>query len=66
MIGSCEALSSLSGILAGLLGEIANLAPRFGEALRRVEVGEPAVAGDRGALEHAIDIAADQDGGRGC
>src|SRR5262245_61854483 len=51
-------VEELVWILAGFLGEAADLAPRFCEAFRPVEIGEPAVAGDRRALEDPIDISA--------
>ena len=49
------------GVLAGALGEAADLVPGADEALGGIVIGEPAIAGDGGALEHAVDIAADQD-----
>ena len=61
MIGSCAAFEQRVGILAGLLGEVADLRPGLREGFGRVEIGEPAVARRRGALEHAVDIAADED-----
>src|SRR5262249_60510420 len=38
------------------------LLPSLREALRRIEVGQPAVALRACALEHGIDVAADEDG----
>ena len=61
MIGSCDGVEQLVRILAGLLGEPRDLVPGLREVSRLVEIGEPAVAAAAGALEHAVDIAADQD-----
>src|SRR6185312_3563488 len=56
-----RSVEQLVGILAALLGEVAQLRPGFRERFRRVEISQPAVAAGRGTLQHAIDIAADQD-----
>ena len=61
MIGSCEALTSAVGILAGLRREISDLVPGLLEGVGTVEIGEPTVAGGRRALQDLVDIAADED-----
>src|SRR6266571_8307754 len=48
-------------IAPGLLGVAAHACPRAGETLDRVIIREPAVALRRRALEHGVDVAADQD-----
>src|SRR3989449_9483147 len=50
-----------SGIAAGLAREAEDLLPRLRVGLRRVEVRQPAVALRRHALEHGVDVAADED-----
>src|SRR6516162_1971485 len=54
-------VEQLAGILAGSLREAFDLAPGLREAFGAVEIGEPAVAGDRRAPEYPVDIPADQD-----
>src|SRR5215475_2233518 len=46
---------------AGLTGERDDLVPRAAVALGRVEVGQPAVAPSRDALEDGVDVTPDQD-----
>src|SRR5207237_7959164 len=58
-----RSIEKLVRILSPLLRKCADLVPRFGEAVRPVEIGKPTVAADGRALEHAIDISADQDRG---
>src|SRR5262249_50947610 len=58
-----RSIEKLVRILSPLLRKCSNLVPRFGEAVRPVEIGEPTVAADGRAFEHAIDISADQDRG---
>src|SRR5215813_3966696 len=49
-------------IAAGLACEADDLGPRPGVALRRLEVGQPAVTFGGHALEHRVHVAADDDG----
>src|SRR5260370_3644695 len=54
-------VEELVRVLSAFLCEAADLVPRLGEAFGPIEIGQPAVAADGCALEHAIDISADQD-----
>src|SRR5215813_324701 len=54
-------VEELVRILSAFLCKAADLVPRLGEAFGPVEIGQPAIAADGRALEHAIDVSADQD-----
>src|SRR5439155_195666 len=60
--GTISRAGGTSIVSPGLTGETDDLLPRASIALRRVEVGEPPVAARGHALEHGIDVAADQYG----
>src|SRR6201997_4967137 len=54
-------VEELARVFSAFLCEAADFVPRLGEAFGPIEIGQPAVAADGCALEHAIDISADQD-----